>query len=90
MVVPGPQPIGSKRVPKSAVPLNSDNYREAEEESQAVEQEHEEAAEPDIESRCQADSGEMEAETEEESEEHESEEIEDREDGMLSDGNHGS
>lgn len=37
---------------------------EAEEESQAVEQEHEEAAEPDIESRYQAESKEMESETE--------------------------
>jgi hypothetical protein len=66
--------------------LSSDNTKEAEEESDAVVQERKVAAEPDVESETQEESKEMEVETEEESEEHESEEIEDREDGMLSDG----
>jgi hypothetical protein len=66
--------------------LKSD-HKEAREESRAVEQEREVAAEPGIESVNEADSEVMESETEEESEEHESEEVEDREDGMLSDGN---
>jgi hypothetical protein len=66
--------------------LSSDN-KKAREESRAVGQEHEVAAEPGIESVNEADSEVMESETEEESEEHESEEVEDREDEMLSDSN---
>jgi hypothetical protein len=64
--------------------LSGEN-REPNHESQAVEQEHELAAEPDVESEQEAESAGMEVETEEESEDHESEEIEDREDRMLSD-----
>jgi hypothetical protein len=52
---------------------------EAEEEADAVEQEREEAAVPDVESTDESESEGLEEETEEESEEHESERIEDRE-----------
>ena len=61
----------SERVDRIVTSLSSKN-REAREESQAVKQEREVAAEPDVESRNEADSEVMESETEEESEEHES------------------
>jgi hypothetical protein len=64
--------------------LSTVDNKEAKQESQAVEQEREVSAEPDIESREEADGQLMEIETETESEQHESEEIEDREDGMVS------
>jgi hypothetical protein len=51
-----------------------------EEESEAVEQEHELAANADIETKEEAEDEEPEEEIEEESEEHESEKIEERED----------
>ena len=61
----------------------SSDKNETQEETRAVGQERELAAETGLESRNEADSEVMESETEEESEEHESEEVEDREGGML-------
>ena len=65
--------------------MSIDNPKESEEESKAIEQEREKAAEPDVKTDEDVEDEDMEDETEEESEEHESEEIEDREDAMQSD-----
>jgi len=62
--------------------MSIDNPKESEEESKAIEQEREKAAEPDVKTDEDVEDEDMEDETEEESEEHESEEIEDREDAI--------
>jgi hypothetical protein len=65
--------------------LTDGDYEGTEEEPQAENQERKATAEPDFESRNQADSAGMESEIEEESEERGSEEIEDREGVRMSD-----
>lgn len=66
--------------------MSIDDKQESKEEAEAIEQEHEKDAEPDVADEGELDQDDLEGETEEESEEHESEEIEDREDEMVSDG----